>query len=124
MFHSIKQKRIDFYSNPPLSPIPHVVRDINEVGSPINKVVLVNRDNKSPFAGSHFDPEKHSLRAMLNFGIQLKPVNYDIVDNDLNSLYQTAKRESQLLIDSSSSRISAAPSAAVEVPIVEPSKSE
>lgn len=122
MFHSIKQERIKFTSNPPLTPIPHVVRDINEVGSPINKVVLVNRDNKSPFAGSHFDPEKHSLRAMLNFGIQLKPVNYDIVDNDLNSMYQIAKLESQSLIDSSSSRIAAA-AVAVD-PVVEPSKSE
>lgn len=124
MFHSIKQQRIDFFSNPPLPPIPHVVRDINEVGSPINKVVLVNRDNKSPFAGSHFDPEKHSLRAMLNFGIQLKPVNYDIVDNDLNSMYQTVKRESQSLIDSSSSRIAAAAAAVAADPIVESSKSE
>lgn len=90
MFHSIKLDKIDFRSNPPLDPIPHVVRDISDNGSPINSFKMITRDNKSPFAGSHYDPEKHSLRAMLNLGIELTPVNYDITDNDVNSLSRKA----------------------------------
>lgn len=121
MFHFLKVERVKFKSNPPLSPIPHVIRDINEFGDPINKCVLVNRDNKSPFAGSHYDPEKHSLRAMLNLGIQLTSVNYDIINNDLNSMYQMVKHESESLIHSSSARLAAA-AAVTSEPIVEPSK--
>lgn len=104
MFHSISLKKIEFQSNPPLDPIPHVVRDINDSGSPINAFRLVERDNSSPFAGSHFDPERHSLRAMLNLGIQLQPVNYDITDNDPNSLSRKARVLSSQIESSIQSR--------------------
>lgn len=106
MFHYLNQERIDFRSNPPLSPIPHVKRDINSNGDPVNIFVMVDRDNQSPFKGSHYDPSRNSLRAMLNLGIILKPVSYGIVNNDLNELYATAKRESQSLIDASTERLS------------------
>lgn len=124
MFHSISPKRIEFVSNPPLDPIPHVVRDINEYGSPVNKFVLVQRDNQSPFKGSHFDPAKHSLRAMLNLGIQLTPVNYGQISNDINAMYQTAKSESQLLIDAAAHRRVQAEALADQSSIVEPQINE
>lgn len=106
MFHYVNQERIDFRSNPPLSPIPHVKRDINSNGDPVNIFVMVDRDNQSPFKGSHYDPSRHSLRAMLNLGIDLKPVSYGIVNNDLNEMYAIAKHESQSLIDVSNERLS------------------
>ena len=104
MFHSISLKPIEFKSNPKLDPIPHVVRNINETGSPINEVHYLDRDNKSPFKGSHFDPDRHSLRAMLNMGIQLQPVNYDITDNDINSLNAKARRLSSQIESNIKSR--------------------
>lgn len=104
MFHSVLLKKIDFCSNPPLDPIPHVVRDISDNGSPINSFKMITRDNKSSFAGSHYDPEKHSLRAMLNLGIELTPVGYDITDNDVNSLSRKARNLSSQIEASVSSR--------------------
>lgn len=104
MFHFISLKPIEFRSNPKLDPIPHVVRNINDTGSPINEIHYLDRDNKSPFKGSHYDPERHSLRAMLNMGIQLQPVNYDITDNDINSLNSKARRISSQIEASVSSR--------------------
>lgn len=92
MFHSIKQKRKPFVSNPALPPLPFITKDVNDLGSPINVVEYHVPDHKSPLSGSHFDPSRHSLRAMLNMGIHLQKVNYGVTDNDLNSLSSKAKK--------------------------------
>lgn len=105
MFHSIRLQRIDFVSNPPLDPVPYVDRSINDYGDPVNLFLVKERDHKSSFAGSHFDPSRHSLRAMLNLGIQLQPVNYDITENDPNVLSKKAKSLSAQIENSMNSRM-------------------
>lgn len=105
MFHLIHLEPIQFSSNPPLGPIPHVDSRISDNGDPVNLILFKERDNKSPFHGSHYDPSRHSLRAMLNLGIQLQPVSYGVTDNDPNSLSAKAKRLSSQIEASASSRV-------------------
>lgn len=83
---------IEFKSNPELSPIPHIEESVNDVGSPVNQVVFRARDNKSPFEGSHYDPDKHSLRALLRMGVELTPVNYGQIENDPNKITAQSRK--------------------------------
>lgn len=87
-----EQLPIKFKSNPELSPLPHIEESVNDVGSPVNQVVYRPRDNKSPFEGSHYDPSKHSLRAMLKMGVDLTPVNYGQVENDPNRITAISRK--------------------------------
>ena len=92
MFHVIKLEKIDFQSNPPLVPRHVVSMTTREDGSPVNKFVLTERDNKSPLSGAHYDPSIMSLRARLARGVELQSVSYDVTNNDLNSLYNSSKK--------------------------------
>lgn len=105
-----EQLPIMFKSNPVLGPIPHIEESVNDVGSPVNQIVYKARDNKSPFEGSHYDPEKHSLRAMLKMGVELTPVNYGQIENDPNKI--TA--QSRKLINEINSSVAARAAARAE----------
>lgn len=101
-------KVISFSSNPPLDPVPHIVQSINSDGSPVNRLEMVARSNKSPFDGSHYDPQKSSLRAMINLGVQLQPVSYSQTENDPNKITASARRLISDINRSQASRLQAA----------------
>lgn len=91
MFHpNLKQEKIVFKSNPPLEPRAVPDYTLNEYGSPVNKYVVQERDNRG-LIGLHYDPSVMSLRARINRGVQLQYVDYDVTENDPNKLAYIAK---------------------------------
>lgn len=94
--------------------------DVNEFGSPVNRYVLKERDNKG-LVGLHFDPAVMSLRARLNRGVELQYVDYDVTENDPNKLAFIARNISAKI----DSRIQQRAVSQVEISSsVESSKSE
>ena len=91
MFHTIKLKKIDFKSNPSdVEPIPVIEKEINEYGSPVNRV-RYELPSRVPNV-AHYDAATMSLRARLNRGILLEHVDYGVVENDPNKLNASARR--------------------------------
>ena len=68
-----------------MSPRYEVELAFNDKGSPINRVVLKERDNKG-LLGAHYDPSTMSLRSRLNMGIQFQPVYIGMTENDPNKV--------------------------------------
>lgn len=105
MFNVFKPKKIVFSSNPPLSEKVIVVPEKNDVGSPINKCLVVPGDNRSKLDGVHFIYEEMSLRAKLNLGIPMSRVpNVGILNDptDIQNIQdgfveQASSRYQQLL---------------------------
>lgn len=131
MFHTIKLKKIDFVSNPPLEPRVVVQQSIRSDGTPVNLFMMTERDHKG-MPPAHYDESIMSLRAKLNRGVQLQTVNYDMTENDPNKLSRLAhsmtaellKRSSERQYQASLSAASAAAPSSVFEPSsnVEPSK--
>lgn len=116
MFHTIRQEKSPFKSNPPLEPRFVVDLSIREDGSPINVFLLKERSNKG-LVGCHFDPSTMSLRARLARGVELQKVNYGIVENDPNVITAKARKVVSQLEASAQSR-------AASEPVSEPSNPE
>lgn len=122
MFHpNLTQEKIKFLSNPPLEPRAVPDYDVNEFGSPVNRYVLKERDNKG-LVGLHYDPSVMSLRARLNRGVELQYVDYDVTENDPNKLAYIANNIAQKIDSRIQARFES--SQVVPSPTVEPSNVE
>lgn len=103
MFHTIKLKKIEFSSNPPLEPRVVVQQEIRSDGTPVNLFVLTERDHKG-MPPAHYDESIMSLRSKLNRGVQLQTVNYDMTENDPNKLAHLAHSMTSELLKRSAER--------------------
>lgn len=92
-----------------MRPTPAVELSTREDGSPINSFVLKVRDNRG-LTGLRYDSSTMSLRAMLNFGVQLHPVSIGQTVNDPNQLTASARRVVRSIDSSVNSRLASAPS--------------
>ena len=116
MFHTIKLKKIDFVSNPPLEARPASIIDVNQYGDPVTKFVYQERSNEPFLQGAHYDPSVMSLRAKLGRGVELQKVSYDQLENDPNKLQAQAEQFADAVVSRSKSRTVA--------PVSEPSNSQ
>ena len=101
MFHTLKLQSIPFKTGFD-SLVPVVVPHINDNGDPVNSIEFRPFDN--PLDGAHYDPQLHSLRAMVNLGVHLNPVSFGQIENDPNHLRKAAQRSIDSIVSSIKSR--------------------
>lgn len=96
MFQNYYRKEIEFTSNPPFPDEPSFVPD-SSTGVVKNHLKYVPKSHRSIFEGVKFDSTTMGLRAVLNAGVILTPVNIGQIENDPTKLMASAiKLENQI----------------------------